>query len=197
MCCKYYIGDSDPDTVLANYLEEAKRRAEVMGLPITASGEVRPTDIAPVIAPCSKTREPGAFPMKWGFTHPARKLLIFNTRCETAAENPLFAGSVKERRCLIPATNYFEWKKAGKNKTKYAINLKSGPLYMAGLYFKIEGERFPCVSILTTDAAGGVEAVHSRMPVLIPEGGIDEWLSAAPYEKALAYVAAEAEYVIA
>jgi len=171
------MGDYDPEGAMEAYYAEAKRRADDMGLSVVSSGEVRPTNIAPVIAPNAKNREPGAFPMKWGFTHPARDVLIFNTRSETAENKPLFAESAKERRCLIPATNYFEWKKAGKEKIKYAICPKDGPLYMAGLYFRLPSEKLPCFSILTMDASSGLEAIHNRMPVIIPQSGISDWLS--------------------
>lgn len=90
MCGRYYIAENDLDVILAEYFAEARKRADIMNVPIVTSGEVRPTNIAAVIAPNARDRRTAAFPMKWGFIHPHRGMLVFNTRCETAADKPLF-----------------------------------------------------------------------------------------------------------
>lgn len=54
MCCRYYMGDYDPEETMEAYYAEAQRRADTLGLPVVSSGEVRPTNIAPVIAPNAK-----------------------------------------------------------------------------------------------------------------------------------------------
>ena len=64
------------------------------------SGEIRPTDVAPVIAPSALNRRIGAFPMRWDFQRPRRGMLVFNTRMETAPEKDLFVSSIDERRCI-------------------------------------------------------------------------------------------------
>ena len=198
MCGRYYIAENDPDEILAEYLAEARKRADIMNVPIVTSGEVRPTNIATVIAPNARDRRPAAFPMKWGFIHPHRGMLVFNTRSETAAEKSLFVTSIDDRRCLIPASCFFEWQKADGRKIKYAIKPKDEPLYMAGLYIRSSKERIPSFSILTMDAADNIKAIHARMPVMIPQGRIDEWLSSeTPYSKAVQNIVAELEANIA
>ena len=125
-------------------------------------------------------RKPGAFPMQWGFTHPTRGMLVFNTRSETAAEKDLFCTSIDERRCLIPASRYFEWRKIDpKRRERYAFCAEDGePLYLAGLYLKTSDHvRLPCFSILTCDAAPAIRAIHPRMPVIVPYSRAEEWLS--------------------
>ena len=178
MCCRYYIGDNDPDDVLAEYLSQAIHRVEAMRLPITMQGEVRPTDTAPVIAPGAGDREPGGFPMCWGLPHPTRGSLIFNTRSETADRNPLFAESAQSRRCLIPASYYFEWQKTDGKKVKYAIQPEAVPLYLAGIYFRVPGERLPRFSVLTKEAAPEIRFIHDRMPVIVPPEQTRPWLDA-------------------
>ena len=122
--------------------------------------------------------------MKWGFIHPHRGMLVFNTRSETAAEKPLFVTSIDDRRCLIPASCYFEWQKADGRKIKYAIKPKDEPLYMAGLYIRSSKERLPSFSILTMDAVDGIKDIHARMPVMIPQSRIAAWLSPEnPYDE--------------
>lgn len=121
MCGRYYIADDDSDVMLAGYVAQAQRRADAMNLSLVTVGEVRPTNIATVIAPSAKDRKPNAFPMKWGFIHPTRGMLVFNTRSETATQKALFATSIEDRRCLIPASCYYEWQKSDGRKIKYAI----------------------------------------------------------------------------
>ena len=177
MCGRYYVADNDLDVILAEYIAEARKRADIMKVSIVTSGEVRPTNIAAVMAPNAKNRRPAAFPMKWGFIHPHRGMLVFNTRSETVAEKSLFVTSIDDRRCLIPASCYYEWQKADGRKIKYAIKTKDEPLYMAGLYIRSSKERLPSFSILTMDAADGIKDIHARMPVMIPQSRIATWLS--------------------
>lgn len=197
MCGRYYIAENDPDVILAEYLAEARKRADIMNVPIVTSGEVRPTNIAAVIAPNSRDRRPAAFPMKWGFIHPHRGMLVFNTRSETAAEKSLFVTSIDDRRCLIPASCFYEWQKADGRKIKYAIKPKDEPLYMAGLYVRSSHERIPSFSILTMDAAEGIKDIHARMPVMISGNRIVDWLSPEnPYCTAVLNTVTDMEFKI-
>lgn len=195
MCGRYYIAADDPDDMISAYIAQAQARADSLGVPLVTSGEVRPTNIVTVIAPSAIDREPGAFPMKWGFTHPTNGMLVFNTRSETANTKPLFVTSIEDRRCLIPATCYYEWQKASGKKVKYAIAPKDTPLYLAGLYFRNSRDKLPYFSILTMDAADSIKSIHNRMPVIIPEARGGEWLSAdCPYTDALKFAITELEY---
>lgn len=195
MCGRFYIAADDPDEMIAAYFAEAQARADSLGVPLTVSGEIRPTNIVPVIAPSALGRKPGAFPMKWGFTHPTEGMLVFNTRSETASSKPLFVTSVEDRRCLIPATCYYEWQKVGNKKVKYAIAPKNQPLYLAGLYFRNSRDRLPYFSILTMDAADSIKRIHNRMPVIIPQERCGDWLSKDfPYAEAVTFATSELEY---
>ena len=143
-------------------------------------GEIRPTDIAPVLAPSARDRTLAAFPMQWGFIHPKRGMLVFNTRMETAQERDMLVGSVNDRRCLIPAACYYEWKKIDpRRKERYAFRSEDGaPLLLAGLYIRTSDEhRLPCFTILTQDADKSIRELHPRMPVLVPRDRAEEWLS--------------------
>ena len=76
--------------------------------------------------------------------------LLFNARSETAAEKAMLKDGMAQRRCLIPATCYFEWEHRGMEKVKYAIApAGSNMIYLAGIYHK-EGNRAAC-TILTRD----------------------------------------------
>lgn len=180
MCGRYYLDDEIRDERLSEQIKQAMRIATKISAQMKTSGEIRPTDIAPVIAPSALNRRIGAFPMQWGFNHPTKGMLVFNTRMETATEKDLFVSSIDERRCLIPASGYYEWKKIDRNKKeRYIFNAENHePLYLAGLYIRTSEEhRLPCFSVLTQDAEADIKAIHPRMPVIVPYSRAEEWLS--------------------
>ncbi len=180
MCGRYRFGEGIWDEDLAVTMAQAVRVAEKFGVKMKTEGEIRPTDVAPVIAPSARDRSLGAFPMQWGFTHPKRGMLVFNTRMETAQERGMLAGSIDDRRCLVPAECYYEWKKIDpKRKERYAFRATDGsPLFMAGLYIRTSDVRqLPCFTILTQDAQKAIRDLHPRMPVLVPWSRAAEWLS--------------------
>lgn len=180
MCGRYYLDEEIKDARLAEQIAEAARIAVRIDADMKISGEIRPFDIVPVVAPSALNRRIGTFPMQWGFRHPTKGMPVFNTRSETVLEKQLFVTSVDERRCLLPASCYFEWKKLDQNKKeKYAFYAENGdPLYLAGLYIRTSDKhRLPCCSILTQSAHPELKFIHERMPVIIPFSRAEEWLS--------------------
>lgn len=180
MCGRYYLEDEIKDERLAEQMKQAIQISTKICANMKTSGEIRPTDIAPVIAPSRISRKASAYPMQWGFNHPKRGMLVFNTRMETAPEKDLFVSSVDDRRCLIPASCYYEWKKIDRNKKeRYSFYAEDRePLYLAGLYIRTSDEhRMPCFSILTQDAEKSIKEIHPRMPVIVPYSRAEEWLS--------------------
>ena len=170
MCGRYYIAEDDAAEELRQIIEAVNRRST----DVKTSGEVRPGDTVPVLAN-SPTLQPGAYAMRWGYTLPDGKLL-FNARSETAADKALFQDGMAQRRCLIPATCYFEWEHRGKEKIKYAIAPEgSQMLYLAGIYRK-EGNRAAC-TILTREPAESIAFIHNRMPVILPAEAVRDWLN--------------------
>jgi putative SOS response-associated peptidase YedK len=176
MCGRYYIEPEDGLERLHEIFAEGRRRAANEGVELKF-GEIFPSDVAPVIAN-GKDRTPGVFPMRWGFSRPGGGGRVINARSETAAEKPMFRESTRIRRCLIPATHYFEWERRDGKKVKYAIRPgDSGPLYMGGLYI-VPPEATPALFvILTRPVAGSIAFIHDRMPVMVPRGKTDAWLS--------------------
>lgn len=187
MCCRYYI---DPDSEVEPYIRAAERsplkeRLErELSKPMLTSGEVRPTDLVPVIAP-DKSRIPTVFPMFWGFHLPDSKVPIINARVETAREKVTFRESWENRRCAIPASYYFEWEHlktdSGKKKTgeKFRIQPEGNSIvFFAGLYRieVIKGVKVPVFTILTTEAEEEVRFIHDRMPVMLAKDDADRWI---------------------
>lgn len=113
--------------------------------------------------------------MEWGYTLPDGRRII-NARSETAHEKAMFRDGLKNRRCLIPASNYFEWEKREKEKIKYDIRpAGNGTLYMAGLYL-IEGNK-AVFTILTREPAENIAFIHDWMPLLLPDEMKMDWLN--------------------
>jgi putative SOS response-associated peptidase YedK len=105
---------------------------------------------------------------------------MINARAETAQEKPSFKQALKSRRCLIPADGFYEWKREEKYKVPYFIYDKSEkPISMAGLWEgwkDKEGKKIHTFTILTTGANSILEALHNRMPVIIPPDKRALWL---------------------
>lgn len=108
-----------------------------------------------------------------------------NARAETVAKTPSFRAAFRKRRCLIPASGFFEWSKdegAGKKeKQPFYIYRKDGhPMAFAGLwerwYDEKEGRDIESCSIITTNANELVGRLHDRMPVLLEPESFDLWL---------------------
>lgn len=166
MCGRYYIADDDKEM-------RAIIAALAYGEPLK-TGEIFPTDAVPAITAGGKPML-----MRWGFARYNGGGKVINARSETAAEKTMFSKSMRERRCLLPASNYFEWQRAGSTKKqKYAISLPGGePLYMAGVYREEAGQSLPVFVILTREAAPRVAFIHDRMPVILPKSVHPLWLN--------------------
>jgi len=130
--------------------------------------------------------------MRWGFEGYKGRPVI-NARSETALEKPMFQTSMRERRCLIPASGYYEWMKAegAGRKTKYQFYTPGGSLYFAGFYRLEKNSVLPHFVILTRQAVGDAEAIHDRMPVILPEKHIEAWLHGNPDAQTIQNMQAE------
>ena len=126
-----------------------------------------------------------ASPLKWGLIpHWAKDPTIgnrmINARGETVAEKPAFRQAFRRRRCIIPASGFYEWGPSGAGKWPYYITPAEGPLLsFAGLWERWrtpEGEPLESCTIITTAANESLARVHQRMPVCLPETSYADWL---------------------
>jgi putative SOS response-associated peptidase YedK len=140
------------------------------------------------------TIERGVRVMRWGLIpHWAKEKGIgakmINARSESAATKPAFKSSVARRRCVLPADGWYEWRREldadGKTvKLPFFMTRTDGAsIPMAGIWSawhdpKAEPGAPPVIScaVLTTAAAGRLTTVHDRMPLLLPENKLAEWL---------------------
>jgi putative SOS response-associated peptidase YedK len=127
-------------------------------------------------------REPGFF--RWGLIpswadDPAIGNRMINARSETVADKPAFRSAFRKRRCLIPASGFYEWQKTGGQKQPYHIRTRDGqPFAFAGLWERWEkgGEPVESCTILTAEANDLMRPLHERMPVILHREDYDRWL---------------------
>ena len=97
---------------------------------------------------------------------------MINARAETAPEKPSFRRAFRERRCLIPADGFYEWKRMNGGKQPYYIHMKEGrPFAFAGLWESWKeagGPEIRSCTILTTKPNALAGEIHDRMPVILP-----------------------------
>lgn len=152
--------------------------------PFTLSYNVAPTLQIPAIVEEGDRRKLEAF--RWGLIpHWARDLKIkgssFNARVETLTQKPFFRESIKSRRCIVPATGFYEWQKQGCTKQPYYIYRRDNdPLAFAGLWDvwvdKVAGETIESCAIITVPATGQMAVIHERMPAVLEAELFDTWL---------------------
>lgn len=128
--------------------------------------------------------------MRWGFVpawvkEPETFTLIINARCETVTTKPSFRSAIRHRRCIIPATGFYEWHRDGKMKTPYFIKPKDAEIVgYAGIfetYAAANGSEIDTVCFMTTEADGEIANIHHRMPVLVSPNEADRWLDCVQY----------------
>ncbi len=125
--------------------------------------------------------------LRWGLipkwaTDTGMGYKLINARAESVFSKPTFRSAAKKRRCLIPASCFFEWKPSGEGpKQPYCILPRQSEVFaFAGLWETWEngatGQKIHSCSIVTTRANEAVQPLHERMPVLVAPENYDLWL---------------------
>ena len=111
MCGRYFVAEKNTPQEMLAILDALNRRHTPV-----KTGEIFPSDSAAVIAN-TKRLTPAPFAMRWGYAMEDGRRVI-NARSETAAQKTLFADGMRSRRCLVPASGYYEWARRSREKTK-------------------------------------------------------------------------------
>jgi len=171
MCGRYYVDTGADDPEIRRIIDEVNEKyRDTPQLSAMKTGEIFPADTAPVLVPGQSAL------MKWGFARFDLKGKVINARAETLRDKPMFQKLFEGKRCLVPASWYFEWEKSGGAKRKYAIGTGK-TIYMAGLYRFEQPENLPVYVIITKPAAENIAFIHDRMPLIIEENLRERWLS--------------------
>lgn len=103
---------------------------------------------------------------------------MINARSETIEEKPSFRAAYKRRRCVIPASGFYEWHT--QTREPYYFSNKDGIISIAGIWEhrkpKVGIEFYSC-AIVTTAANNLMHPIHERMPVILKPNDVDLWLS--------------------
>lgn len=165
MCCRYYFSDK------AAYKVESDLKL-TKGALATRAGDITPGMATPGIIWNKGTNEDLALEdLFWGITSKDKKLII-NARAESVTKKSMFADSIRNRRCILPAAGFYEW---DASKTKFRFKrADEKPIYLAGFYDLSDNK--DSFVILTTAANASMKPVHDRMPVMIDTGNVRDYL---------------------
>jgi putative SOS response-associated peptidase YedK len=164
--------------------EEIAEAFELDEVPqLRARYNIAPTQPVAAVGFQPKSGRRGLAELSWGLAlrgaKPGEKRLI-NARAETAADRPAFREAFRRRRCLVPATGFYEWeRRPGERRPRpWLFRLTDGSVFaFAGLWEPpLEaGGRATCL-ILTTEPNALAERIHDRMPVILPRAAYAAWL---------------------
>lgn len=170
MCGRYLLA-MEIDEIVKSYNVKDKILDDI------EIGEKFPGTNIPIII--MKNGEPLLRNAHWGIKYLNKN--IINARFETVEEKPLFKGLLEYKRCIIPASSYFEWHQKGRTKEKMEISIQDSDfISLAGIYgnFKDKANNiYEAVVILTVPAAENISYIHPRMPLIIKKEMINQWLS--------------------
>ena len=125
--------------------------------------------------------------MRWGFERHWAKNSIINATAEKVAKSSVFRKAFDERRCIVPADGFFEWKSEEGKRQPYRITLvDERPFAFAGIWEKwqadkegkdfAEGDEIETFCIITTTPNAMMKSIHRRMPVILDEQTYGPWL---------------------
>lgn len=151
---------------------------------ITPHYNIAPTQKIPVIYK-DKNQENRIEFMKWGLVpywakDPKIGYKMINARAETLTQKPSFKHLLKTKRCLVPSSGFYEWKRIDKRKVPYYIGIKNSRIFsFAGLYDNWKdsvGNELKTFTIITTNSNNTLKPIHNRMPVILEQEFEEDWL---------------------
>ena len=181
MCGRYYVEDEETIIEMREIINEINRKySDSATAPKMKTGEIFPTDAAPVLVASGSTQQAKA--MRWGFPKWQGSGVVINARSESAAEKSMFRNSLVSRRIVVPTTGFYEWRRKDghKSKDKFLFR-KDGTkmLYLAGVYnafAREDGTKEERFVILTAAANKSMASYHDRMPVILQGDEKEAWL---------------------
>lgn len=183
--CGRFAQRSDPKRLAKEFKVAEVPEAE-------ARYNVAPTQNILGVRTVSDEREMTFF--KWGLIPSWAKdatmgARLINARSETVQEKPSFREAFKQRRCIIPADGFYEWRREGGKKQPFFFRMRDErPFGFAGLWERWEGGEGRAINsctILTTAANEVLRPVHDRMPVILHPDDYSLWLEGDERERAL------------
>ncbi len=177
MCGRYAL-TSSPEVI-------AERFNLLWSAELQPHYNIAPSQMIPVVRASVKGRE--LVFLKWGLIpswakDPAIGTRLINARAESLPDRPAFRDAYRQRRCLIPADAFYQWKPYGKRKQPYCVYMADRkPFGLGGLWEQWQdpsGKTVETCTIITTDANELLAELHDRMPLIVHPSDYDAWLDA-------------------
>jgi putative SOS response-associated peptidase YedK len=153
--------------------------------PLTPRYNIAPSEPMLAVRPTPTGGREAVF-LRWGLVRPGSEdaKAPINLRLESLARGALKA-TARERRCIVPLSGFYEWKRAGKARQPFNVRRKDGRVFgVAGLWERLESADHSLESclVLTTAANTVVAPLHDRMPVILDRAADAEWLDPSPQD---------------
>ncbi len=177
MCSRYFL-DADGNVIAYTFRVPVHDR-------VRRRFNIAPTQQAPVVRAARGANGRELAMLRWGLVpfwakDPSVGHRMINARSETVKEKPAFREAFRNRRCIVPASGFYEWTGDAKWRVPHAITVAQRPLIgLAGLWEcwkDAEGRPLETFTILTTAANPFVAPMHDRMPAILEERDVDCWL---------------------
>lgn len=178
MCGRYVVA-YDPDTLISGF-------SVLRAPPFPKRWNVAPQSMVPVVRQ-TKDGERVAEIMRWGLLphwakDPKLANKLNNARAEGVFDKPSFRQAARRRRCLLPASGFYEWQATPTGKQPWYISpMAARPFAMAGLFEAWrpdeDSEWLLTCCVITTEPNTLMAPIHDRMPVMLDESDWARWLA--------------------
>ncbi|MEM9049103.1 MAG: SOS response-associated peptidase [Pseudomonadota bacterium] len=183
MCGRFAL--TTPHQAVAQHFDAILDPLAEMGVPPPPRRDVRPTQNLAAVALRDGARVLTA--MRWGFLPhwyktPSAGPLIINARSETVADKPAFRTAIRERRCLLPANGFFEWRpgpEPGPKRVHWLAPRGEALFAFAGVWRVWGEDGLATCAIVTCAANASLAPIHHRMPIVIAPQDYALWLGEA------------------
>ena len=181
MCGRYVLKRKDLEALLARL--GVKDPGEYI-----SRYNIAPSTLIPAIRTTTEAGEREAVALQWGLVPRWSKdaksgAKLANARAEGIGTKPAFRDAFKQRRCVVPASGFYEWQTIGRLKQPWFFQMKDeSPFVFAGLWERWrreDGMELQTCALITTSPNEVVSSFHDRMPVILRDAGIDRWLDPA------------------
>lgn len=187
MCGRYVLKRKDLEALLAQLGVKDPRD-------FVSRYNIAPSTIIPAVRTRPEIGVREAVGLQWGLVpfwskEAAAGARLANARAEGIGGKPSFREPFRRRRCLVPASGFYEWQTLGGQKHPWLFQLREeSPFLLAGLWDHWRdpaGALLETCSLITTTPNAVVRPIHDRMPVILQGAAIDTWLDPAVNEPAL------------